>query len=112
MKIYHAAYLAILLHFLRRIVRNFISDGTERSLWLNLEGDQISLRIHTSSNSVLLNAIKNKMVDEHEWRDDVLSIGEPKFSKTMELDDTHLASHYDPDCTGEIREILEEFGLR
>lgn len=111
MKIYTAAYLAILLHFLRRIVRNFISDGIERSLWFNLVADQISLRIHTSSNSVLLNAIKNTMI-EHEWRAELLSIGKPKFIKTMELDDTHLGLHYASECIGEIREILEEFGLR
>lgn len=110
MTIYHAAYLAIFLHFLRRIVRNFISDDIERSLWFNLLADQISLRIHTSSNSVLLNAIKNKMID-HGWHDELLSIGKPKFTKTMELDDTHLASHYDPDCTVEILAILEEFGI-
>lgn len=111
MTIYHAAYLAILLHFLRRIVRNFIPDGIERSLWFNLEADQISLRIHTSSNSVLLNAIKNKMI-EHKWRNELLSIGKPKFGKTMELDDAHLALHYASEYIGEIREILKEFGLR
>lgn len=111
MTIYHAAYLAIFLHFLRRIMRNFIPDGVERSLWFNIEGDQISLRIHTSSNSVLLNAIKNKMI-EHEWRGELLSIGNPKFSKTMELDDANLELHYASEYTGEIREILKEFGIR
>lgn len=84
MKIYHAAYLAIFLHFLRRIVRNFISDGIERSLWFNLLADQISLRIHTSSNSVLLNAIKNKMID-HGWSDELLSIGKPKLTEQPHL---------------------------
>ena len=111
MKIYHAAYIAILLHFLRRIMRNFIPDGIERSLWFNLEADRISLRIHTSSNSVLLNAIRNKMLD-HEWRRDLLSIGKPRFIKTMELDDPRLELHYASEYTGEILGILKEFGLR
>ena len=106
-----ATYMAITLHFLRRIVRNFISDGVERSLWFNLEADRASLRIHTSSNSVLLNAIKNKMI-EHEWREELLSIGKSKFIKTMELDYANLAFHYGSEYTGEIREILAEFGLR
>lgn len=106
-----ATYMAITLHFLRRIVRNFISDGVERSLWFNLEADRASLRIHTSSNSVLLNAIKNKMI-EHEWREELLSIGKSKFIKTMELDDANLALHYASEYTGEIREILAEFGIR
>ena len=105
-----AAYMAITLHFLRKIARNFISDGVERSLWFNLEVDRVSLRIHTSSNSVLLKAIKNKMI-EHRWRAELLSIGKPKFVKTMELDDANIALHYASEYTGEIREILAEFGL-
>lgn len=111
MTIYHAAYLAIFLHFSRRVVRNFISDGVERSLWFNLEVERISLRIHSSSNSVLLNAIKNRMI-EHTFRTELLSIGNPKFSRTMELVDTRVAMPYFSKYAGEIREILAEFGLR
>lgn len=111
MKLYHAAYLAIFLHFLRRIASNFISDGIERSLWFNFDVERISLRIHTSSNSVLLNAIKNKMI-EHKFRRELLSIGKPKFGRTMELADTRVALPYFWKYTGEIREILAEFGIR
>ena len=110
MKIYHAAYIAILLHFLRRIMRNFIPDGIERSLWFNLESEEISLRVYTSADSVLLNAIKNKMV-EHQWKDSLLSIGPAKFNKVMDLDNARLELHYSPEYISEIREILKEFGL-
>ena len=108
---YHAAYLAIFLHFSRLMARNFISDGVERSLWFNLEVERISVHIHTSSNSVLLNAIKNRMI-EHKFRRELLSIGKPKFGRTMELADTRVAVPYFSKYTGEIREILAEFGLR
>lgn len=111
MKLYHAAYLAIFLHFGRLMARNFISDGVERSLWFNLEVERISLRIHTSSNSVLLNAIKNRMI-EHTFRAKLISIGKPKFGRTMELADTHAALPYFSKYAGEIREILAEFGIR
>ena len=111
MKIYHAAYLAMLIHFTRMILSKIIPDGVERTLWLNLRGDDISVRIHTSDNSVLLNAIKDKMI-EHEWQDEVLSIGNPAFPSTSELDDPTLPSHYYDEYITEIIGILKEFGLR
>lgn len=111
MKIYHAVYIAMLIHFMRMILSKIIPDGVERTLWLNLNGDDISVRIHTSDNSVLLNAIKDKMI-EHEWRDEVLSIGKPVFSRTSELDDPTLPCHYHNAYIMEIIEILKEFGLR
>ena len=111
MKIYTAAYLAMLIHFARMILGKIIPDGVERTLWLNLRGDNISIRIHTSDNSVLLNAIRDKMI-EHEWRDEVLSIGNPAFSSTTELDDPTLPSHYYDEYITEIIGILKEFCLR
>lgn len=110
MKIYHAAYLAMLIHFARMILSKIIPDGVERTLWLNLKGDNISVRIHTSNNSVLLHAIKDKMI-EHEWSDEFLSIGNPVFSSTLELDDPTLPSHYYDEYITEIIGILKEFGL-
>jgi hypothetical protein len=111
MKIYHAAYLAMLIYFTRMILSKIIPDGVERTLWLNLRGDDISVRIHTSDNSVLLNAIKDKMI-EHEWQDEVLSIGNPAFPSTAELDDPTLPSYYYDEYITEIIGILKEFGLR
>ena len=107
-KVYSAIYVAIFLQFLRGLLMKLIPDGVTRTLWLNLFSVDYSIRVYTSDNSLLLHAIRDKMI-EHHWNPSHLSISNVAPRNTVyDADDPILDHEYDAEYAAEIRDILRE----
>ena len=107
-KVYRAIYVAIFLQFLRGLLMKLVPDGVTRTLWLNLFGVDYSIRVYTSDNSVILHAIRDKMI-EHNWNPSTLSIGNVALRNTVyDADDPILDDEYDAEYAAEMRGIIRE----
>lgn len=107
-KVIAAIYWLIIIRFLLRLNEKFVFDGTEQVLWLNLKMQKLSLELYRSRNHALLNRIRDKMID-HEWNDDVLSIGtDPAYQRSFKLHDTELGRLYPHELQVEIQKLIDE----
>ena len=110
-QLYSAFYFLIFLWFLRELTQVVCPDPNAKKycLYLNLPHYSKSIRLATSSSSVLLGKARNALIHDH-WNEDFLEITEfePRFNP-VNLESNEIFNIYDHYTVREIRDIVRKF---